>query len=170
MDPKVVPFNERDIALGSPSFDPESYAQSAQSYINRPNWKGTNVNGQMFANGAKAAYDKTGVLVPWDLALAQAQMETGMGTKTRSANNIFNVGETDQGGHIPYKDPQESINAYYDLMARKYYGEGKRSTNDLLNKFVNTDGQRYASNPNYEHMIRSQADYINKYVTKNGTR
>lgn len=150
-----------------PDFD--AYARQAQSYINRPLFKGTPLNGQMLADAAKAAYTKTGVLIPAPLALSQAQFETHMGTKTRSPNNIFNVGETDGGGHKVYDAPEDSVNDYYNLMANRYYAGGKRTTQDLLNNFTDVNGNRYASNPNYESNLAGQINFINRhYGATNG--
>lgn len=143
-----------------------SYAVNAQNYLNRPQWNGTPITGQMLAQAASDTYNKTGQLVPLELALAQGQLETHLGSKVRSPNNFFNIGETDAGGHVPYNNPQDGINAYYNLMATKYL---KKSTpDDLRQNFVNSKGNRYASNPNYEKLVGGQMDYITKYLNNQG--
>ena len=153
----------RVTALTQTEPDWDGYAARAQNYLNRPIFKGTPLNGQMLADEARQTYKKTGVYVPDSLALAQAQTETHMGLATRTPNNIFNIGETDAGAHKNYSQPEDSVSDYYQLMANKYYGRGQKTTGDLLNNFTNVNGQRYASNPNYENMISGQMGFINRY-------
>lgn len=141
----------------------DTYSSMAQNYLNRPIFKGTPLNGQMFADEARQTYRQTGVYVPPSLALAQAQYETHMGKRTRSPNNIFNIGETDGGGHKAYDAPEDSVADYYQLMANRYYAGGQKTTGDLLNNFVDVNGNRYASNPNYENQISGQMNFINRY-------
>ena len=156
----------RVLAVGeqaTPDF--QAYAVNAQNYLNRPIFKGTPLTGQMLAQAAQDVYNRTGTYVPPELALAQGQLETKLGKKTRSVNNIFNVGETDKGGHIPYQNPQDSVNAYYNLMANHYLN--KSTPDDLRRNFVNDQGYRYASNPAYEQKIGGQMDYIARKYTQN---
>lgn len=152
--------------INIPQPDFETYAQQAQSYLDRPVFKGTSLTGQMLARGAKQIYDTYGILLPVEFALAQAQKESSMGRKGRSpVNNPFNVGEFDEGTKLNFNTPQEGINAYYDLMARRYLGGGK-TTEDLMQNFVNDLGQRYATDKGYEQYFQEQVPYIQRFFAR----
>lgn len=97
--------------------------------------------------------------------LAQGQLEshfgtTGMAIKT---NNVFNVGAYDKltieevNGKFKYKHPDHSIEPYMKLLYRDYI-YGSKTELDLMAKYVNKEGKRYASNVNYEK------DLINLYA------
>ena len=92
--------------------------------------------------------------------LAQGQIEsrfgtTGMAIKT---NSVFNVGAYDKltveqvNGKFKYKHPDHSIEPYMKLLYRDYI-TGSKTELDLMAKYVNKNGQRYASNLNYERDI-----------------
>lgn len=94
------------------------------------------------------------------LAMSQGHVESHFGTRgvaTRT-NSIFNVGAYDNG-KIPkayyYKNPNESIRPYLELMNTRYLVNGTTVT-DLLQprQFVNVNGKRYASAKNYERTIQ----------------
>lgn len=111
------------------------------------------ITGTMLANGAKKAYMKTGNYVPPELALSQLLIEGGLTASEKSrpirTKNPFNVGNVDAGGNIFHNNVQSGIDAYYDLISRKYLTGGKK-VSDLINKFTNIRGNRYASDSNYE--------------------
>lgn len=147
-------------APAAPDFG--AYAQAAQTYLNRPVFQGTPLTGQMLAQAAAQVYKQTGTVVPVELALAQGQMESHMGTKGRNPRtNPYNVGEFDAGTMQRFATPQDGVNAYYNLMANNYL-KGK-TADDLRTNFVNTAGKRYASNPQYEQMVGGQMDFIKKH-------
>ena len=92
--------------------------------------------------------------------LAQGQVEshfgtTGMAVKT---NSVFNVGAFDGdtyeniNGRYKYKHPDYSIEPYI-LLLYKDYIVGKKTELDLLGKYVNKNGKRYASGPDYERKL-----------------
>lgn len=96
--------------------------------------------------------------------VAQAQVEssfatTGLGQKMNSA---FNVKAYDGKGskHMDkHSHPDESIEPYIKLLKNDYLydvstGETKTEM-DLMNNYVNFEGKRYASNPEYERMMLS---------------
>lgn len=96
--------------------------------------------------------------------VAQAQVEssfatTGLGQKMNSA---FNVKAYDGKGskHMDkHSHPDESIAPYIELLKRDYLydittGETKTEM-DLMNNYVNFEGKRYATNPDYERMMLS---------------
>lgn len=150
-------------AIAEQPVDWTQYASLAQNYLARAVFEGTPITGQMLSSGAQNAYDKYGVLVPLELALAQAQFETSMGRKGRNpATNPYNVGEYDEGTKLRFDDLVSGVNAYYDLMAKDYL---KNQTLDqLLNNFVNYRGSRYASDPEYENKISQQIQFIRKFL------
>lgn len=102
------------------------------------------------------------------LALVQGHVESHFATKGTAARtySIFNVGAFD--GHSAkrqirngygYRHPDYSVEPYLKLLVGSYLVDGKTEL-DLLNKFVNKNGQRYASNTNYETMLRNKWDNI----------
>lgn len=139
------------------------YAEQADFYLKRDIFKGTPLNGQMLSDAAQRSYLKTGVLVPVDLALAQAQFETKMGTLGRNPKvNPFNIGEYDKGTKIKFSNLQEGIDFYYNTMATRYLSN--KDVPELLTNFVNLEGNRYASDKNYETKISNQIGFINKFI------
>lgn len=93
--------------------------------------------------------------------LAQGQKESHFGTQglARKTNSVWNVFAYDGLGHEnicekgKYKTANASIEPYLELLQRRYLKN--KSEYDLLNKFVDTDGKRYASASNYESDLRS---------------
>lgn len=94
--------------------------------------------------------------------LIQAQVEGNFATRGIAArtHSAFNVHAYDgrtaedmiRNGHC-YKHPDESIEPYLKLLTSDYLVDGKTEM-DLLDKFVNKDGKRYASNQAYEQTLR----------------
>ncbi|MFH1645452.1 MAG: glucosaminidase domain-containing protein, partial [Candidatus Omnitrophota bacterium] len=128
-------------------------------------FKGTSLTGSMLASAAKKTYETTGMFVPLELALSQAQFETSMGRKGRNpATNPFNVGEYDEGTKIKFKNIREGINSYYKLMANDYLKT--KPIDKLLTDFTNFRGNRYASDPLYEQKISGQMNFIRNFFQK----
>lgn len=143
--------------------DWNSYAGKAQQYLSRPVFQGTPLTGKTLASSAKKAYEKTGRIVPLELALSQAQFETSMARKGRNPKtNPFNVGEYDKGTKIRFKTLQEGVDRYYDLIANDYLPDNNYEK--LLNNFVNKRGLRYASDPLYEKKLRGQVNTIRSFL------
>ena len=102
-------------------------------------------------------------------ALSQAEIESHFGTKgiASKLNSVFNVGiydgktaeEIDNKYKFDY--PNESIEPYLKLLNERYLVN--KTEQDLMKKFVDINGNRYASNPNYENMISDKY----KYITEN---
>ncbi len=101
--------------------------------------------------------------------LAQGQIEshfgtTGMATKT---NSVFNVGAYDKttyeciNGKYKYLHPDNSIEPYMQLLYSNYI-TGTKTELDLMAKFVDKDGKKYSSNPNYEKALFDLYNKINK--------
>ena len=98
------------------------------------------------------------------LALTQCQLESNFGTLGRASktNSAWNVGAWDNADHtksINYKSVNESIPVYTKLISKKY------SAADPYKNFVDDKGRRYATDPDYEHKLLKQSNYI-KSVTK----
>jgi hypothetical protein len=61
------------------------YRLRATAYLSRPLFTGTPLTGEMLATCAKLAWQRWRVIIPVELALAQAQLETRLGTGGRAA-------------------------------------------------------------------------------------
>lgn len=93
-------------------------------------------------------------------ALAQGHIESHFGTKGIAAktNSIFNVMSFDglsaeqiiRSGK-GYSHPDHSVVPYMKLLNEKYLVD--KTEEDLFINFVNTNGDRYASNKNYEKQL-----------------
>lgn len=96
-------------------------------------------------------------------AMAQAQIEghfatKGIAAKTHSAFNVMaydgrSADDMIKKGHC-YKHPDESIEPYLKLLTTQYMVNGKTEM-DLMDKYVNSSGKRYASSTGYEQSLRS---------------
>ena len=97
------------------------------------------------------------------LLLAQLKLESHFGTtpRARRTNSMFSVGSWDNGRDLyKYKTQDESIIPYIELMQKDYLQNGKKTVNNLLNRFVNKHGNRYAGDPNYESSVRNTRNSI----------
>ena len=99
--------------------------------------------------------------------LAQAEIESHFATKGLGGkfNNIFNIAvhdsvksKKDMNKNYIYTYPNESIEPYLQLLTTDYLVNKLES--DLLVKYVNTNGARYASDPNYEEKLRIKYNNI----------
>lgn len=98
--------------------------------------------------------------------IAQAEIESSFGTKGLAAKtrSIFNVGAFD--GHnyhnikskYKYSHPNASIEPYLKLLNDKYLVD--KLEFDLLNEFVDKNGNRYASDENYEEKLKAKYMFI----------
>ena len=99
-------------------------------------------------------------------ALAQGEIESHFGTKglASKTNSVWNVGAYDDHfyskimGTYNYSHPNESIEPYLKLLYEKYL------TNEveegLLRNFVYHNGNRFASDKNYEERLKYKYKYI----------
>lgn len=156
----------KEIPCGStPDFN--GYKAKADTYLKRSSFKGSGLTGEVLARNAEKVYNESGVLVPIDLVLTQGQFETNLGTKLKSKNNYWNVGNTDDGSTKNYDSPDDSAYDYMKLIQKDYLQDGKKSVDDLTKNYVNSDGNRYASDPNYEKKLSDQMKYTNSFINKN---
>jgi len=94
--------------------------------------------------------------------LAQGHIESHFGTKGMAlkTNSVFNVFAYDGKNYSQickkgkYSHPDHSIRPYLELLANDYMVEGK-SEYDLLDEFVNKNGDRYASALDYERKLNN---------------
>lgn len=90
--------------------------------------------------------------------MSQTQNETNFGTagigKASSKKSLFGV----MRKH--YKNYDEAVKDYCKLLKKSYLTKG-RTEQDLMKRFVNSSGRRYAGNPNYETHLRSVYKNIN---------
>lgn len=104
-------------------------------------------------------------------ALAQGHIESHFGTKgiASKTNSVFNVMSFDgvSAEHIissgkGYSHPDHSVDPYMKLLTEKYL-VGK-TEEDMFIKFENVQGQRYASNKNYEKQLLNTYEKIDSIV------
>lgn len=98
--------------------------------------------------------------------LAQGEVESHFGTKgiASKLNCVFNVGVYDNKtveqveSQYRFDYPNESIEPYLKLLTTRYL-VNKLETN-LMQKFVDVNGKRYATDPEYEVKVSSKYKYI----------
>ena len=98
--------------------------------------------------------------------LAQGEVESSFGTKgiASKLNCVFNVGIYDNKTTEQIEDkyrfeyPNESIEPYLKLLTTKYLVN--KLEHDLMHKFVDINGNRYASDKDYEIKISSKYKFI----------
>jgi len=150
----------------------EIYANNAQKYIDTKKNNFLRITGKNLAEAAKKTFEKYNKYVPLELALAQLTLEGGFSNDPNSkpirTNNPYNIGNVDSGGVRGFSDVQSGIDAYYDVIARRYIGNGKTASN-LINNFVDLKGARYASSDSYESNLNKIISDINKITSNNQT-
>jgi hypothetical protein len=155
---------EHDMAWKDSTF--KEYKIRADLFLNRPIFEGTPLNGDILSLCARNAYDSTGIIVPLELALSQAQWESGMGREGKSPkNNPFNIGETDNGTVLWFDSTFEGTQAYYYMMCKNYLR--CKSVEELFSNFTNCQGKRYASGETYQNKVREQYYSIKSWIDKN---
>jgi len=142
------------------------YRERADLYLNRKLFEGTPLSGEMLSYVAREVYDSTGILVPLELALAQGQIESGMGRYGRSPkNNPYNVGEFDTKTVKWFDRTVDGVKAYYYLLSNTYLQ--CRTIDELLYDFKNCSGNNYATKEGYSYSIYKQYNYIKLWIDNN---
>lgn len=102
--------------------------------------------------------------------LAQGELESHFATKGLGGklNNVFNIGVFDNISYaeIPenykFDTPNQSIRPYLELLANKYLVD--KLETDLLIEYVNKDGNRYATDSNYESKLKERYTFISMHT------
>lgn len=102
--------------------------------------------------------------------LAQGEIESHFATKGIGGklHNVFNVGVFDGltaeevKTTYKYDYPNQSIKPYLDLLHRRYLIN--KLEVDLMDKYVDIDGKRYATDPTYETKLRERYTYISMHT------
>lgn len=138
------------------------YKIRADIYLDQPQFKTSPLNGSILSYCARKAYDSTGIIVPVELVLAQAQIESGMGIYGRSPiTNPFNLGEYESRTVMRFKTTYEGVQEYYYIMCNDYLK--CRNIDQLFVNFKNCSGYNYATD-RYPLIIKGQYRYINKWI------
>ena len=140
------------------------YQRRAAAYLSRPLFSGTPLTGEMLAHCAKLTWQKYGVVIPVELALAQAQLETRLGTGGRAGHrtNPYNIGEWDNATKLGFKTTELGVLAYYELLASRYF-TGGRTEDDLFIRFMDKEGYYYAT-AEYGPAVKEAFIYIKRWI------
>lgn len=102
--------------------------------------------------------------IPVTFALAQGEIESHFGTKGLAfrTNSVWNVGAYDSYGiddiQHRFGNPNDSVVPYLDLLVNNYL-PGK-IVEDLLENFVDINGNRYATDKYYESKLKTVYEHI----------
>jgi flagellum-specific peptidoglycan hydrolase FlgJ len=102
--------------------------------------------------------------------LAQGEIESHFATKGLGGklNSVFNVGifdeytEKDIYSNYKYDHPNQSIRPYLELLTTRYLVN--KLEEDLMYNYVDVNGNRYASDTNYESKLRDKHTYITMHT------
>jgi hypothetical protein len=146
----------------------DTYLTRAKIYLERERFSNTPITAEMLTDCAKEIMNSYSVFIPVEFALAQAQWESGLGTKGRSPkNNPWNLGEYSDKTVIKYSSTREGAMGYYKLIAIRYLNHGKKTVHDLFkNNISDIGGYQYAGSDTYGYRIKKQYYYIINYINK----
>lgn len=102
--------------------------------------------------------------IPVSFALAQGEIESHFGTKGLAfrTNSVWNVGAYDntdiQDIRHKYHNPNDAIEPYLSLLDSNYLSD--KTVEDLLELFVDINGNRYATDKYYESKLKAVYNYI----------
>lgn len=107
--------------------------------------------------------------IPVTFALAQGEIESHFGTAGLAfrTNSVWNVGAYDNYGldeiSHRYDNPNDSVVPYLSLLVQNYLPS--KTVEDLLESYVDINGNRYASDKYYESKLKSTLEYIRSHYT-----
>lgn len=102
--------------------------------------------------------------IPISFALAQGEIESHFGTKGLAfrTNSVWNVGAYDntdiQDIRHKYNNPNDCVGPYLSLLDSNYLRD--KTVEDLLESFVDINGNRYATDKYYESRLKTIYNYI----------
>lgn len=102
--------------------------------------------------------------IPITFALAQGEIESHFGTAGLAfrTNSVWNVGAYDNYGldeiSHRYDNPNDSVVPYLSLLVQNYLPS--KTVEDLLESYVDINGNRYASDKYYETKLKDKIKYI----------
>ncbi len=138
------------------------YKYRANIYLSQKKFEKSPIKPSMLSDNARHFFQETGIFVPVELALAQAQVESSMGTKGRSPkNNPFNIGEYDNGTVMVFNNTYSGVKSYYKYMTNNYLK--CKPIDILLKNFTNCKGYGYA-HKDYGKQVSTVYFQIKKYI------
>ena len=102
--------------------------------------------------------------IPVTFALAQGEVESHFGTTGLAyrTNSVWNVGAFDNYSYdsIQHKfsNPNDSVSPYLELLLANYLSN--KTVEDLLENFVDINGNRYATDEYYESKLKTIYKHI----------
>lgn len=105
--------------------------------------------------------------IPISFTLAQGEIESHFGTTGLAfrTNSVWNVGAFDSYSYSEiqhkFNNPNDSVIPYLDLLVNNYLPS--KTVEDLLENFVDINGNRYASDPHYETKLSTKIKYIKEH-------
>ena len=102
--------------------------------------------------------------IPISFTLGQGELESHFGTKGLACktNNVWNIGAYDGYSLIDishkYANPNDSIESYLQLLDSNYLQN--KTVEDLIESFVDINGNRYATDKYYESKLKIIYNYI----------
>lgn len=105
--------------------------------------------------------------IPISFTLAQGEIESHFGTTGLAyrTNSVWNVGAYDSYSlsDITHKfsNPNNGVVPYLELLISNYLPN--KTIEDLLENFVDINGNRYATDPHYETKLKSKVGYIREH-------
>lgn len=105
--------------------------------------------------------------IPITFALAQGEIESHFGTTGLAyrTNSVWNVGAYDNYSLSDithrFSNPNNSVAPYLELLISNYLPN--KTIEDLLDNFIDINGNRYASDTLYESKLKSKISYIKEH-------
>lgn len=105
--------------------------------------------------------------IPISFTLAQGEVESHFGTTGLAyrTNSVWNVGAFDDYSisdiQHKFSNPNDSVVPYLELLSNNYLLN--KTTEDLLENFVDINGNRYASDTYYETKLKTKVSYIKEH-------
>lgn len=170
-NPKSIEYDNHSLSVYSSNLQ-DKYIRSKANLVDSINKYIITIAPTATLNGSEVLRGCEEYNIDICFALAQGQLEShfatkGVAAKTNSVWNVFSYDNLKADDIIKngkgYKHPDYSIQPYMELLSEKYLIDGKTEM-DLLDNFVNVNGDRYASNPNYEKQLYGIYVKVNEVV------